>query len=97
MHAFQNDSNVQFFVGNPATAGRGLTLTAANTVIYFSNNFNLEERVQSEDRAHRKGQTHRVNYVNLICDKTIDKFVLHALSNKLKISAQTLGEDVLEI
>jgi SNF2 family DNA or RNA helicase len=97
VHAFQNDSNVQFFVGNPATAGRGLTLTAANTVIYFSNNFNLEERVQSEDRAHRKGQTHRVNYVNLICDKTIDKFVLHALSNKLKISAQTLGEDVLEI
>jgi len=61
--AFQNDSNVQFFVGNPATAGRGLTLTAATTVIYFSNNFNLEERVQSEDRAHRKGQKHPVNYV----------------------------------
>jgi len=97
VHAFQNDSNVQFFVSNPATAGRGLTLTAATTVIYFSNNFNLEERVQSEDRAHRKGQTNRVNYINLISENTIDSFVLHALNNKLKLSAQTLGEDILKI
>jgi SNF2 family DNA or RNA helicase len=94
---FQNDSNVQFFIGNPATAGRGLTLTAATTVIYFSNNFNLEERVQSEDRAHRKGQTKAVNYINLICDNTIDKFVLHVLNHKLKVSAQTLGEDILNV
>ena len=28
-------------VGNPTTGGFGLTLTACNTVIYFSNNYNL--------------------------------------------------------
>ena len=94
--AFQNNKDVRFFVANPATGGIGLTLTAANTVVYFSNNFNLEERVQSEDRAHRKGQKKVVNYIDLICAKTIDVYIKHALTNKLKLSAKTMGEDILD-
>ena len=54
--AFQKDDKVRFFIGNPQTAGYGLTLTSANTNIYYSNSFNLEHRQQSEDRAHRAGQ-----------------------------------------
>ena len=50
---FQNDEGRKFFVGNAQTAGRGLTLTAATNVIYYSNDFNLETRIQSEDRCHR--------------------------------------------
>ncbi|HBP65143.1 MAG TPA: hypothetical protein DD730_12915, partial [Desulfosporosinus sp.] len=54
---FQNEgSEVRFFLGNPKTGGYGLTLTAASTVIYYSNNYELEVRLQSEDRAHRIGQ-----------------------------------------
>ena len=53
------DSELRFFVGNPRTGGYGLTLTAADTVVYFSNSFDLEVRLQSEDRAHRIGQTRR--------------------------------------
>ena len=49
---FQNDEQVKFFVGNPTTGGYGLNLTKAETVIYFSNNYDLEVRLQSEDRAH---------------------------------------------
>ena len=94
--AFQNNKDVRFFVANPATGGIGLTLTAANTVVYFSNNFNLDERVQSEDRAHRKGQKKVVNYIDLICAKTIDVYIKHALTNKLKLSAKTMGEDILD-
>ena len=94
--AFQNNKDVRFFVANPATGGIGLTLTAANTVVYFSNNFNLEERVQSEDRAHSKGQKKVVNYIDLICAKTIDVYIKHALTNKLKLSAKTMGEDILD-
>ena len=94
--AFQNNKDVRFFVATPATGGIGLTLTAANTVVYFSNNFNLEERVQSEDRAHRKGQKKVVNYIDLICAKTIDVYIKHALTNKLKLSAKTMGEDILD-
>jgi SNF2 family DNA or RNA helicase len=50
---FQNDSTCRFFVGQISTGGIGITLTAATMVIYFSNAWALEDRTQSEDRAHR--------------------------------------------
>ena len=53
---FQNDSKCRFLVGTPQTGGYGITLTQANTVIYYSNGYDLEKRLQSEDRAHRIGQ-----------------------------------------
>ena len=52
--------------------------------------------MQSEDRAHRKGQKNVVNYIDLITENTIDKYILHALKRKLEISAKTLGEDILD-
>jgi SNF2 family DNA or RNA helicase len=93
---FQTNKGVRFFIGNPSTGGYGLNLTQATTVIYFSNSYNLEVRQQSEDRAHRIGQKNKVTYIDLVADKTIDEFILKALNKKLKISAQTLGEEVLE-
>lgn len=93
---FQNNSNVRFFVGNPTTGGYGLNLTEAKTVVYFSNNYNLEVRQQSEDRAHRIGQKNNVTYVDIVTKGTIDEFILKSLKKKLQISAQTLGEEVLE-
>ena len=92
---FQNSNDVRFFVSNPQTGGYGLTLTEANTVIYFSNNYDLEQRQQSEDRAHRIGQNNKVLYIDLIAEKTIDEFVIKALNLKIKLSAETLGEEVL--
>ena len=53
---FQDDPRCRFMVGTPSTGGYGITLTAANTVIYYSNGYDLEKRLQSEDRAHRIGQ-----------------------------------------
>ena len=76
--------------------GYGLNLTQASTVIYFSNSFNLEIRQQSEDRAHRIGQENKVTYIDLIAKDTIDEFVLKSLNQKLTLSAQTLGEEVLK-
>ena len=93
---FQKNDRVRFFVGNPSTGGYGLNLTKASTVIYFSNSFNLEIRQQSEDRAHRIGQENKVTYIDLIAKGTIDEFVLKSLNQKLTLSAQTLGEEVLK-
>ena len=93
---FQENEKVRFFVGNPSTGGYGLNLTKANTVIYFSNSFNLEVRQQSEDRAHRIKQKKSVTYIDLIAKGTIDEFVLKSLNQKLTLSAQTLGEEVLK-
>tara|TARA_R100001129_G_scaffold183736_1_gene166864 strand:+ start:91 stop:1518 length:1428 start_codon:yes stop_codon:yes gene_type:complete len=92
---FQNDSNVRFFVGNPTTGGFGLTLTACNTVVYFSNNYNLEVRMQSEDRAHRMGQKGTVVYVDIVAKNTLDEAIMKSLINKGQIAAKTLGEEDL--
>ena len=89
-------SPLRFFVGNPRTGGYGLTLTAAHTVIYYSNNFDLEVRLQSEDRAHRIGQTNKVTYIDFISPGTVDEHIVKALRNKINIASQVLGEDLKE-
>ena len=94
VETFQSDDRCRFLVGNPTVGGYGLTLTAAKYVIYFSNSYNLEVRWQSEDRAHRYGQTSQVTYIDLIATDTIDEMVLHNLENKIELSAKTLGEQV---
>jgi SNF2 family DNA or RNA helicase len=95
VESFQNDSNVRFFVGNPTTGGFGLTLTACNTVVYYSNNYNLEVRMQSEDRAHRMGQKGTVLYVDIVAKNTLDEAIMKSLINKGQIAAKTLGEEDL--
>jgi SNF2 family DNA or RNA helicase len=89
-------SKVKYFVGNPQTAGYGITLTEAGTVIYFSNGYDLEKRLQSEDRAHRIGQKKSVTYVDLIAPKTVDEKIVKALRNKIDIASQVMGEDLKE-
>jgi SNF2 family DNA or RNA helicase len=88
------ESELRFFVGNPRTGGYGLTLTAADTVVYYSNSFDLEVRLQSEDRAHRIGQTRSVTYVDLISPGTVDEKIVKALRGKIDIANEVLGEEM---
>ena len=85
---------LRFFVGNPRTGGYGITLTEANLVVYYSNSFDLEVRLQSEDRAHRIGQKKNVTYVDLIAPGTIDEKIVKALRSKINIAGQVLGEGI---
>jgi SNF2 family DNA or RNA helicase len=87
-------SPVRFFVGNPQTGGYGITLTAANNVIYYSNGYDLEKRLQSEDRAHRIGQKKAVTYIDLIAPKTVDEKIRKALRKKINIATQIMGEEL---
>ena len=97
VETFQDrQSESRFLVGHPKTGGFGLTLTAANTVIYYSNSYDLELRVQSEDRAHRIGQENKVTYVDLLSPGTIDEKIVGALRSKIRIADQILGENVRE-
>ena len=68
-------------------------MTEAKNVIYYSNNFDLEKRLQSEDRAHRIGQTNKVTYVDLVAKDTIDEKIVDALRNKLDLAQEVLGDD----
>ena len=87
------DSPLRFFVGHPKTGGYGITLNEASTVIYYSNSYDLESRLQSEDRAHRIGQKKSVTYVDLIAPDTIDEKIVEALRNKINLADQVLNEE----
>ena len=91
---FQNGSECRFLVGTPQTGGYGITLTKANTVIYYSNGYDLEKRLQSEDRAHRIGQKKNVTYIDIICDDTVDEKIVKALRDKINIASEVLGEEL---
>ena len=93
---FQSDPKCRFIVGTPATGGYGITLTAANTVIYYSNGYDLEKRLQSEDRAHRIGQKKNVTYIDLICEDTVDEKIVEALKKKINIASEVMGEELKE-
>ena len=94
---FQDESSpVRFFLGNVQTAGRGLTLTAASTVVYYSNNFSLELRQQSEDRAHRLGQKNKVTYVDLVVRGSLDEKIIKSLIEKRNIANEILKDGDLD-
>ncbi len=93
---FQNDPECRFIIGTPQTGGYGITLTQANTVIYYSNGYDLEKRLQSEDRAHRIGQKKTVTYIDLIAEDTIDEKIVEALRKKINIASEVMGEELKE-
>ena len=92
-----SDSDLRFFIGNPKTGGYGLTLTSSHTVVYYSNDYSLEVRMQSEDRAHRIGQKDKVTYIDLIAEGTIDEKIVRALNNKIDLASKVMGEDPKKI
>jgi SNF2 family DNA or RNA helicase len=90
---FQDPENeLRFFVGQPRTGGYGLTLTEAHTMIYYSNNYDLEIRLQSEARIDRYGQKHKMTYIDLSSPNTVDEKIVDALQKKMDIANLVLGE-----
>lgn len=90
--AFQDpDSPARFMVANQTVGGMGVTWTAATNTIYYSNTFSYQDRAQSEDRNHRKGQTETVNYVDIYLGVPQDLMIKAAQERK-----QSLAEYVTE-
>ena len=87
----------RFFLGQQQSGGIGLTLTAASTVVYFSNSFDYEVRAQSEDRAHRIGTKVNVVYIDLVAEDTIDEPIARSLQRKAGMAAAILDDQGLRI
>ena len=79
---FQTDAATMVFIGQIDTAGTGITLTAADTCVYYSVNFNYATYSQSLSRIHRIGQRNRCTYIHLVVEKTVDETILQALAKK---------------
>lgn len=80
------------FIGQQRTGGTGITLVAASRVFYYSNTFSLEDRIQSEDRAHRIGQERDVTYEDILCAGTIDVKITKALRAKQEVASIIVGD-----
>jgi SNF2 family DNA or RNA helicase len=94
VQSFQ-DGKVDVFIGTSAAA-KGLTLHKASTMVYFSNNYSLETRLQSQDRIHRIGQNDKCTYIDLIVPSTVDDAILTRLKQKKELSNMVL-DDLIEI
>jgi SNF2 family DNA or RNA helicase len=87
---FIKNEKTRFFLSNPATGGRSITLTVASYAVYYSYNWRLALRLQSEDRDHRKGQTKSCTYVDLCIPKTIDVKILASHKRKKDLASMIL-------
>ena len=91
---FQEDDETQFFIGQPMTGGRGITLTSASLAVFYSNNYDLEIREQAEARNHRIGTQDKVTYIDLISQGTVDEKIIYSLRNKINLATSVLAEDI---
>lgn len=89
---FQTDPEVKVFLAQIDTAGLGITLTAADTCVYYSVNFNYAAYSQSLARIHRIGQKNRCTYIHLTVEHSIDETILKALAKKEDL-AKTVVDD----
>ena len=89
---FQNEPEVMAFVGQIATAGLGITLTAASTMVFYSLDYSMSNFEQTKARIHRVGQRMPCTYLYLVARGTVDEKVLAALESKADL-ARTLVDD----
>lgn len=89
---FLTDPKCRWIVSTPASGGYGNTWVEATLSVYHDNDFDLEHRVQSEDRNHRVGQHNPVTYADLIAPGTMDEKVVAALRAKIDVAAAIMGD-----
>jgi SNF2 family DNA or RNA helicase len=92
VRAFQEDPGVAAFVGQIATAGLGITLTAASTMVFYSLDYSMSNFEQAKARIHRVGQKENCAYLYLVARNTVDERVLAALKDKADL-ARALIDD----
>jgi SNF2 family DNA or RNA helicase len=95
---FKTDDNIKYFVSNLQKGATGLTLTEAEYSYYYNNSYDLELRLQSEDRNHRIGTINSVIYTDLIANNSIDNKIVTALQKKKSIQEMILedGHQIFE-
>ena len=93
---FLTDPECRFMISNQQSGGYGNTWVVASTMIYFSNDFSLERRIQSEDRAHRAGQTRSVTYVDLVTPGTVDEKIVKTLRARMDVASAVTGDAARE-
>ena len=93
--AFQNDPDVQVFVGSIQAAGVGITLTASTTMIFSELDWVPGNVSQAEDRIHRIGQTGSVLIQHIVVDGTMDQRMASTLVSKQNVIDKALDDVII--
>ena len=93
VRSFQEDPGIRLFIGNPAAAGTGFTLTAATYAIYETLTWRYDLYAQSQDRNHRIGQEAPVTYLRLLATDTIDFVIAESLARKTRMAKRLVGDE----
>jgi SNF2 family DNA or RNA helicase len=95
---FQNDPDARVFIGNIQACAEGISLTAADTVLYYSIGWSLGQFLQSADRIHRIGQRNACTYIHLVATGTVDEKIIGALHRKEDLAKSVVDNwrDLLE-
>lgn len=97
--SFNADPSVRVFIGHPRSGGIGINLVASDYSIFFSRNFSLEDKLQSEARNHRGGSEihNKITHIDLVCEGTIEEEVQKKLANKIEVSEKVLQDTLFEV
>lgn len=90
-----SDSAFVFMISTRA-GGVGLNLVAADTVIFYEQDWNPQVDKQALQRAHRIGQMNHVMSINLVTERTVEEVIMHRAERKLQLSHDVIGEDVTD-
>lgn len=80
------------FIGQIATAGLGITLTATSTMVFYSLDYSMSNFEQTKARIHRAGQQKSCTYIYLVAKNTVDEKVLNSLQNKADLAKALVND-----
>ena len=92
IYDFQHDPKIMVFIGQIATAGMGITLTASSTMVFYSLDYSMSNFEQAKARIHRAGQEKKCTYIYLLAKGTVDEKVLLALQNKIDLAKNLIDD-----
>ncbi|KAK4058436.1 hypothetical protein OIO90_000595 [Microbotryomycetes sp. JL221] len=87
----QKKSPYQCYLISTRAGGLGINLTAATTVVLIDQDWNPQADIQAISRAHRIGQTKKVNVYRFVCQDSVEEQALTRLRKKLYLSAKVMG------
>lgn len=90
IRTWRREPDCKVFLGNPHSGGIGLNLASASTMIFFNNTDDAEIRWQSEDRAHRIGQTQHLTIIDLFSPGTVEVKI-----QKQQVDKETIANIVM--
>ena len=93
---FKTNEDTRYMIANQATAGEGLDLSAADTMVFYSNSFKLTERLQAEARTDHPNRTIPTTVIDMVAKDTVDERVINALRKKQSLADQFTGDALKE-